>query len=206
MGFFSFLHRPQTPQEQVIPLFPLNTVLFPGGILGLKVFEPRYLDMTAVCLREKTAFGICLVSGRQEDDVLATHPVGTMAWISQADMEQAGILMLTVHGRERFRILETTRQEDGLLRARVQLLTPAEKVSMPPERNRLLPLLTRIVSDLGSEKVVEPYDFEDAEWVGFRLTEVLPVQNLAKQKLLELDDALERLEILEKYLDQKKLL
>jgi len=206
MGFFSFLHRPQTPQERVVPLFPLNTVLFPGGVLGLQVFEARYLDMTTRCLREQSPFGVCLVSGRQEDDILATHPVGTLATIRQADVEQAGILLLTVQGGARFRILETTHQDDKLMLARVQLFPHREKVAPPPERSRLLPFLKRIVSDLGPEKMAEPYDFDDAEWVGFRLTEVLPVQNLAKQKLLELSDPLERLKILERYLEQRKLL
>ncbi len=206
MGFFSFLHRPQTPQERVIPLFPLNTVLFPGGMLGLQVFETRYLDMTTRCLREQSPFGVCLVSGRQEDDILATHPVGTLAHISHADVEQAGILLLTVHGGERFRILETTRQDNKLMLARVQLFPRQKKVAPPHERHRLLPFLKHIVNDLGPEKMPEPHDFDDAEWIGFRLTEVLPVQNLAKQKLLELSDPLERLEILERYLEQRKLL
>lgn len=209
MGFFSFLSRPkepEAPKELSIPLFPLNTVLFPGGRMGLKVFEARYLDMTTTCLREKQPFGVCLVSGRQEDEVLATHPVGTLAEIVDADMEQAGILLLTVQGRRRFRIIGMTRQEDGVLMVRVQLLNEMQKLGLPPEFRRLLPLLMQIVSDQGPEKIPEPHEFESAEWVGFRLTEVLPIQNLAKQKLLEIEDPISRLEILEKYLDQRKLL
>lgn len=206
MGFFQFLSRTKVSQECSIPLFPLNTVLFPGGVMGLKVFEARYLDMTAACLREGKPFGISLVTGRQEDEVLATHPVGTLAVIRQADMEQVGLLLLSVQGQERFRILETTRQANGVLSARVQLLTLERRVDLPPERRRLLPLLMKIASDLGAEKMPEPHDYEDAEWVGYRLAEILPIQNLAKQKLLELEDPLSRLEILEKYLEQKNLL
>jgi Lon protease-like protein len=77
---------------------------------------------------------------------------------------------------------------------------------LPTERRRLLPLLRRIVADLGPERIAEPHRFDEAEWVGYRITEVLPIQNLAKQKLLELDDPLARLEILETFLDQRKLL
>lgn len=204
--FFNRAESDQGPQVLSIPLFPLNTVLFPGSRLGLKVFETRYLDMTSVCLREKKPFGVCLVSGRQEDEVLATHPIGTLADIVQADMEQTGILLLSVQGQERFHILDTARQEDGVLVAQVELFAKTSGTPLPPEYRRLLPLLMHIINDLGTEKIPEPHDFEDAEWVGYRLTEVLPVQNLAKQKLLELDDPIARLEILEKYLDQRKLL
>lgn len=97
-------------------------------------------------------------------------------------------------------------EPDKLLRAKAELIPETQAVPVPPERSRLLPILKRIVSDLGSERIPAPHHFDDAAWVGCRLTEVLPVQNLAKQKLLELDDPLIRLEILEKYLDQRKLL
>jgi Lon protease-like protein len=207
MAMLDFLRRPAPPEPRDIPIFPLNTVLFPGGVLGLKVFEPRYLDMAAVCLREKTPFGICLVAGHDDDESAAhPHSVGTLANIVSADMEQPGILLLSVRGGERFRILESSTQADGLLRGRIELLPKSAKVAPPPERRRLLPLLLRVISDVGEEKMPAPHAFDDAEWVGYRLTEILPVQNLAKQKLLELEDALVRLEILEKYLDQRKLL
>ncbi|MGE5386183.1 MAG: LON peptidase substrate-binding domain-containing protein [Betaproteobacteria bacterium] len=207
MAMLDFLRRPAPPEPREIPVFPLNTVLFPGGVLGLKVFEPRYLDMAAACLHEKTPFGICLVAGHEEENGPSVpHPIGTLANIVSADMEQPGILLLSVRGGERFRILESSTQADGLLRARIDLLPAAPKVAPPPERRRLLPLLLRVISDVGETKMPGPHAFDDAEWVGYRLTEILPVQNLAKQKLLELEDALVRLEILEKYLDQRKLL
>jgi Lon protease-like protein len=79
-------------------------------------------------------------------------------------------------------------------------------IALPAERKRLLPLLVRVVGDLGNERIPEPHQYDDAEWVGYRITEVLPIHNLAKQKLLELDDPLVRLEILEKFLDQRNLL
>lgn len=210
MGLFDFWRRrpvpPPPPTELFLPLFPLNTVLFPGGLLSLKVFEARYLDLAANCLRQHSPFGLCLLAGRPEDEILATHPVGTLATILSADMKQTGILMLTVRGSQRFRILGTRRQTDGLLHASVELLPTPENTTLPPQYQRLLPLLMRIVNDLGPEKMPEPHAYEDPEWVGYRLTEVLPIQNLAKQKLLELDDPLSRLDILVRYLSQRQLL
>jgi Lon protease-like protein len=121
-------------------------------------------------------------------------------------MEQLGILMITAQGGRRFRIIDSAIGPGGLLEGTVELLAETGPTPLPPERERLLPLLRRVVGDLGSERMPEPHRYDEAEWVGYRITEVLPIQNLAKQKLLELDDPLARLEILEKYLSQRKLL
>ncbi|MPN49616.1 hypothetical protein SDC9_197238 [bioreactor metagenome] len=121
-------------------------------------------------------------------------------------MEQLGILLIDALGGRRFRIIETSIGANNLLEGTVELLAESPPTPLPQERERLLPLLQRIVSDLGTERIPEPHRFDNAEWVGYRITEVLPIQNLAKQKLLELDDPLTRLEILEKYLNQRKLL
>lgn len=213
MGFLDLLrrHRPAPPEILNIPLFPLNTVLFPGGRQPLKIFEQRYLDMAAACLKDNQAFGLCLIEHGPEvvepgGPVATPHPVGTLAEIVSWDMEQLGILMVTVRGSRRFRILESHSSANHLLHARVSLYPDEPEQAVPAERQRLLPLLRRVVADLGPERMPEPHAFNDAAWVGYRLTEVMPVQNLAKQKLLELDDALARLEILEKFLDQRQLL
>lgn len=213
MGWFGFgkskVAEPTkaTPQILEIPLFPLNTVLFPGSVLGLKIFEQRYLDMVTAALREHSHFGICLIiKGSEVGDAAEPHTIGTLASIDQADMEQLGILLTTCRGGQRFRILERRVEASGLQTAKVQLLPDANGTAIPPERERLLPLLQKIVSDVGPERMPEPHHFDDAAWVSYRLTEVLPIQNLAKQKLLELDDPLVRLEILEKYLSQRGLL
>jgi Lon protease-like protein len=207
MGLFDFLRRQSGPDVLDIPLFPLNTVLFPGGLLPLKIFEQRYLDMAAACMKEHLPFGVCLIAAGSEAGAPAEpHAVGTLAEIAGWEMPQLGILLVTARGGRRFRILDKRVEPDRLLRARVEVLPDAGAVPLPPERERLLPLLRRIVSDVGRERMPEPHRFDDSEWVSCRLTEILPVQNLAKQKLLELDDPLTRLEILEKYLDQRKLL
>lgn len=209
MGWFDFVRSPAGASVDTlrIPLFPLNTVLFPEGILPLKIFEQRYLDMAAACMKEGTPFGICLIAeGNEVGAAAAPHPVGTLATIGDWEMEQLGILMITARGGRRFRILDSETGPGNLLLANVELLADTTPAAVPPERLRLLPLLKRVVGDLGPERIPEPHRYDEAEWVGYRITEILPIQNLAKQKLLELEDPLARLEILEKYLDQRKLL
>lgn len=193
-------------QELEIPLFPIGGVLFPGGVLVLKVFEQRYLDMAAACLKNSTPFGVCLIaSGKEVGEPAVPHLIGTLAHIGQGDMPQLGILMLSLRGGSRFRIVSQTHQSDGLLRAKVELLGEPDGRAIPAAQAGLLPLLKKICGDLGVDKIPEPHAFDDAAWVGYRLTEVLPIQALAKQKLLELDDPVSRLEILFTYLAQRKL-
>ena len=205
-GFGRDEPAPVEPERIDIALFPLNTVLFPDGVLSLKVFEQRYLDMAAACLKAGSPFGVCLIANGHEVGAAAVpHAIGTLAQIALADMEQQGILLLTVRGGRRFRIVSQATQPDGLLRAQVELLAEAPLQAVPAAQQGLLPLLRKIASDLGPEKMPEPHRFDDAAWVGYRLCEVVPVQALAKQKLLELDDPQSRLEILFTYLAQRKL-
>jgi Lon protease-like protein len=200
------LTEPAGPQRFEIALFPLNAVLFPGGVLSLKVFEQRYLDMAAACMKDGTPFGVCLIaSGKEVGKTALPHKVGTLAHIDSGDMPQLGILMLEVRGGRRFRIVSQVTQPDGLLRAQVELLDEPARQAVPAAQQSLLPLLQKIAGDLGPAKMPEPHVFDDAAWVGYRLTEVVPVQQLAKQKLLELQDPLSRLEILHTYLAQRKL-
>ena len=209
MGWFDFTRSPAGTSVETlkIPLSPLNVVFFPGSLLPLKLFEQRYLDMAAACMKNDTPFGICLINQGEEVGAIAEpHPVGTLAEIGNWEMEQLGLLMITAQGSRRFRILETRVGPQNLLEGTVEIINESGPTAIPPERQRLLPLLRRIVKDIGPERMPEPHCFDEAEWVGYRITEVLPIQNLAKQKLLELDDPLMRLEILEKYLDQRKLL
>ncbi|MGE5472220.1 MAG: LON peptidase substrate-binding domain-containing protein [Bacteroidota bacterium] len=209
MGWFDFVRSPQVPVVETleIPLFPLQAVLFPGSLLPLRIFEQRYLDMAAACLKENRPFGICLIASGQETGAAAEpHAVGTLATIGNWEMEQLGILQIIAHGGRRFRILESRTGAGQLLQARVEVIPDNGPLALPAERQRLLPLLRRVVGDLGGERIPEPHHYDDAEWVGYRISEILPIQNLARQKLLELEDPLARLQILEKYLDQRKLL
>ena len=211
MSWLNFLGKPQPvlpagPQRLDIPLFPLSAVLFPGGVLSLKVFEQRYLDMAAACMKAGTPFGVCLIaSGKEVGQAAVPHRVGTLAHVISGDMPQLGILMLETRGGRRFRIVSQVTRPDGLLRAQVELLDEPVRQEVPAAQQGLLPLLQKIAGDLGPEKMPVPHAFDDAAWVGYRLTEIVPVQALAKQKLLELQDPLSRLEILHTYLAQRKL-
>lgn len=211
MSWFDFLRKPAVEpaapaQLLEIPLFPLAAVLFPDGLLSLKVFEQRYLEMAAACMKAQAPFGVCLMARAKASGVPAMpHQFGTLAHIASADMQQLGILLLEVRGGQRFRVLTQTTEASGLLRARVELLAETQATPVPQAYRDMLPLLQQIVADLGCDKIPEPHRFDDAAWVGYRLTEALPVQALAKQKLLELNDAVSRLEILHAYLSQRGL-
>ncbi|MCL2830495.1 MAG: LON peptidase substrate-binding domain-containing protein [Betaproteobacteria bacterium] len=201
------------PERRDIALFPLNAVLFPGGALSVKVFETHYLDMIRASTKTGEDFGICLIArgfqsdGVGEEGIASSHKIGALARITACDGEETGSsgdpLHLNVQGGARFRILERRTLENGLLRAEVELLRESE-IPVPPSQQRLLPLLRGLLAE--GLPVPEPHRWESAAWVGYRLCEIVPVQALAKQKLLELDDPVSRLEILERYLEQHGLL
>lgn len=208
MGWFDFARAPESAVVETleIPLFPLRAVLFPGGLLPLKLFEQRYLDMAAACLKEAKPFGVCLIASGEETGAAAEpHPVGTLAEIGNWDMEQLGILHIAAHGKRRFRILDRRVGSGQLLIGRVEVIPDNGPTPLPAERHRLQPIAQRIVREVG-ERIPQPHRFDDAEWVAYRIIEILPIPNLAKQKLLELEDPLARLDILEKYLEQRDLL
>jgi hypothetical protein len=190
-----------------IPLFPLQTVLFPGGALALKIFEQRYMDMAKACIAEDAPFGVCLIAQGSEVGAPAEpHPVGTLARIARWDMEQLGVLQVVVHGGERFRIQRHWAEPSGLLRAEVELLAEPPPHLLPDEADVLVPLLRAVVADLGAAGPPEPHRYDDAGWVANRYCEVLPIPNQARQMLLELGDPLSALTIIRQYLAQKKLL
>jgi Lon protease-like protein len=189
-----------------LPIFPLNTVLFPGGLLPLRVFETRYMDMTRECLKRDGPFGVCLI--RQGSEVGAPavpEGVGCLAKIHEWDMQQQGILNLKTRGGQRFRILERQTSPQGLISADVELIAPDASVAVPEEFAACARLLGMVVADQGEHIFAEPHAFDDAAWVGYRLTEILKVPLVAKQKLLELTDSLARLAILQRFLESRGL-
>jgi Lon protease-like protein len=189
-----------------LPLFPLNAVLFPGGALPLKIFEQRYLDMAAACLKEGAPFGICLIAeGSEVGQPASPHEVGTVAQIVRWDMAQLGVLEVLVAGSERFRIHSRRTESSGLLRAEVTMLAAEPVQKVPPGCAALIPLLRAVVADLGERAPPAPHRFFDAAWVGYRWCEVLPIPLIARQKLLELEDSVSRLEIVLRYLEQRGL-
>jgi hypothetical protein len=178
-----------------IPLFPLNTVLFPGGPLPLRIFEPRYVDMVRHCMREGSAFGVVLIrAGGEVGAVARTADIGTTARIVDFSALPDGLLGISCLGERRFRVLRRWRQEDGLNVGEVEWLPDAELVPLPAETSFLSDLLRRVLPELGEMYANVPRRFDDAGWVGARLVEILPLSLGDKQALLELDDPLVRLE------------
>ena len=186
-----------------IPLFPLGTVLFPGGLLPLRIFEQRYLEMAKGCLRDGTPFGVCLIREGAEVGTPATHEnLGCLARITQWDMQQLGLLQLVAQGSERFRVLERRIRADGLILADIELLAEAADMPMPEKFRACRQLLERIVAEHGEHLFAKPFRLDSSAWVAARLAEVLPLPAAARQKLLELDDSTQRLEILQRLLTE----
>ena len=184
-----------------IPLFPLNTVLFPGGLLPLRIFEQRYLEMAKACLRDGSAFGVCLIRDGGEVGTPATHEaLGCLARITQWDMQQLGLLQLIAQGSERFRVLARRVRADGLILADIALLPEQADAPLPEKFRACRQLLERIVAEHGEQLFAKPFLLDSSAWVGARLAEVLPLPTAARQKLLELDDNLQRLEIIQRLL------
>lgn len=189
-----------------VALFPLGTVLFPGGLLPLRIFEARYMDMAKACLRDGTPFGVCLIrAGREVGTPAEPETIGCLAHIVDWDMQQLGLLLVTTVGGERFRILERRVEPDGLARARIERLPADDDDAVPEAFAACRALLERVIAERGAKVFAEPHRLDSASWVGCRLSEILPVPLAAKQKLMELDDALVRLEILHKFLVQHRL-
>lgn len=177
-----------------VPLFPLNTVLFPGGRLPLRIFEQRYMDMAKTCLREGTPFGVCLIREGKEVGAPATPvEVGCLARIGAWDMPQLGMLHVTALGERRFRVLERRVQSDGLALASVQFLAEDIDAPVPEHCANCVRLLERVIEQQGA-LFEPPHRLDSSSWVGSRLAELLPLPLPAKQELLELDDARARLE------------
>jgi len=193
-------------EEQEVALFPLHAVLFPGGLLPLRVFEQRYVEMTKSCLREERPFGVCLIrEGSEVGAPALAEQIGCLARIAQWDMQQLGLLQITARGEQRFRVLERTLQPGGLARARIELLAADRDAPVPDRFSACSRLLEQVIEQYGARQIEPPFRFESSSWVSARLTEILPVPLGAKQKLMELEDALQRLEILHKYLAQHGL-
>ena len=184
-----------------IPLFPLGTVLFPGGLLPLRIFEQRYLEMAKNCLRAGTPFGVCLIREGSEVGAPATHEdLGCLARITQWDMQQFGLLQLVAQGGERFRVRATRIRTDGLILADIEILAEDADTPIPEKFRACRQLLERIVAEHGERLFARPFMLDSSAWVAARLAEVLPLPSAARQKLLELDDTQKRLEIIQRQL------
>jgi uncharacterized protein len=197
------------PHDDLLPLFPLKSVLFPGGLLGLKVFEARYLDLISRCLREARPFGVvCLAQGGEVHKPGARspvrfEPVGTLAHLDEVDGDQPGILKVRCRGGQRFELGEATQAADGLWAAPVTLLDDDPPATPQAEHAGTLQALQRAIEALGAQgdaPFLQPYRFDDAGWVANRWCEILPISLAARQRLMALPDAGMRLQLVTDYL------
>jgi len=178
-----------------LPLFPLHTVLFPGGPLPLRIFEPRYLEMVSRCLQQESGFGVALIrQGREVGEAAVTHEVGTVARIVDWHQRHDGLLGVSSRGERRFRILSTRVQPNQLTVAEVALWPDPPPVSVADRHLVLTDLLRQLLDQAGHVYAEVPRRFGDAEWVGCRLSELLPLGNARKQALLEIEDPVARLD------------
>ena len=182
-----------------LPLFPLSTVLFPGGRLQLRVFEPRYLDLVRECSRAQRPFGVNLIlQGREVGAPAAPAAVGTLARIRDFYTLRDGLLGILAEGEARFRVTRTRVRGDGQVRADVALWPDEPARALPPEHGLLATLLDRLLTAFAADQPLpfEAPQLDDAAWVGMRLSELLPLSLEERQRMLEIDDPLQRLDAL----------
>ncbi len=197
-----------------LPLFPLPLVMYPGTVLGLKVFEARYLDLVADCLRQRQPFGVvCLMHGsdkqRGDEQAVQFESVGVLAHVDDVDAEQAGILRIRCSGGQRFRLTAAaTQRSDGLWLAPAVIIAPDPSRVPGPAMLQTVAALAEAIRKLQlSDRApfAQPYRLNDAGWVANRWCELLPVSLAAKQKLMELDDPVIRLSLVDGYLRDKRV-
>lgn len=187
--------RPATDRLDDLPLFPLSTVLFPRGQLRLRIFEPRYLDMVRECAGRDAPFGVCLIlEGKETGAPAVPAAVGTLARVTDFFTDGDGILGIQVVGSERFRVEKVHMRDNGQVRGEATCWTPEAHMELPPEHVLLADILRRLVEQAAPQwHDADAACYDQASWVGFRLAELLPLDNTERQALLEMRDPLERL-------------
>jgi len=183
------------PELLQIPIFPLNAVLFPGGVLPLRIFEPRYLDMISNCLKKGTGFGVCLISeGREVGIAARTYEIGTLGHISYFQKLPDGLLGVTVRGVQRFQILNEEVRPDQLTIANVRLVPNDPELPLSNDMDSLVDWLRNMLEQMSDPYSRVPKHYDDAGWVSNRLSELLPIPLAQKQFLLQIDDPTQRIE------------
>jgi Lon protease-like protein len=198
-----------------IPLFPLNTVLFPGGVLRLQVFEVRYLDMIGRCIAENAPFGVVLLTQGSEvrlpEQVEQFEQAGTLAMIEASVAASPGLMHVRCRGETRFDILASECRAGGLWYAKVRLVDDDQLVRLPSELVGAADALGRVLASLGEVDIerwplLPPFHMNDCGWVANRWCELLPIENPQKQTLLMLDSPVIRLELMHDMLDEHGLI
>jgi hypothetical protein len=189
-----------------LPLFPLGTVLFPGGVLPLRIFEVRYLDMIGKCHKAGAPFGVVSLTEGSEVRVPggkeAFAKVGTIATITDLETPQPGLMVIRTQGEQRFRITSSDQLRHGLWVADVERLAADIAVPVPDDLKATADALGRLIQSLqhkagasGQMPLNGPYRLDDCGWVANRWCELLPLPVQLKQRLMELDNPLVRLEL-----------
>lgn len=195
------------PEKIKIPLFPLHAVLFPGGALPLRIFEPRYLDMVSNCMKNETRIGVVLIKNGNEAGVAAkAHDIGTSSFISYWHKRNDGMLGITLTGEQRFHVLSTEIQPDQLIVAEVELLPAIKEHNNIHNSEQLINLLKRILSQLEPPFSTMKTFYDDMDWVSARLVELLPLPLKEKQSMLVMKNVCDRVKHLQPLLVGMELL
>ena len=178
-----------------VPLFPLKTVMFPGGVLPLRIFEPRYLDMVCECLRNDSEIGVVLIQeGSETGEAAEPYPIGTLCTISYWNRRADGLLGITLRGNRRFQTVSHQVKSNQLIMAEVDILAETHPIDIQQKYQGMASLLRKIISQLEPPYTTMPTHYDDLEWVSARLVELLPLPLDYKQQLLEVDDIFSRIE------------
>ena len=198
-----------------IPLFPLGTVLFPDGVIALKIFEARYLDMIKRCLREKTEFGVVSIiknsDASEEDASLSFSKIGTLAQIEDFDPIQPALYMTKSFGTQRFKLISSKQETSGLWIGEVELLENDPLIPVPQEHQKVAELLDEIISLIQSEDLLgdapfkKPFKVDDCGWVSNRLAELLPLSLAQKNHLLAQTNPRIRLDLITEIIEDDDL-
>ena len=197
MNFDSF---PET-----YPFFPLNTVLFPGGILPLQIFEQRYLELIKSCMKNDHGFVVVLInSGKEVDDVPTIYRVGTYATIIDWQSLDGGLLGITIQGERRVELHSTTAKDDGLLVGQIVEFDNREEINtvLSDEHNELIQTLQELSKHPFVAQRYSDIDYTSARTVCNRLSELLPIPNALKQELLETQNIDHHIEKLQTIINQ----
>ena len=204
-----------TPSFRKIPLFPLGTILFPDGVIALKIFEARYLDMIKQCLREKTEFGVVSIiknlDASEEDLSLSFSSIGTLAQIEDFDPVQPALYMTKSFGTQRFRLIRSKQEVNGLWMGEVELIENDPLTPIPQEHQKVAELLDEIISVIQSEDLLgetffkKPFKVDDCGWVSNRLAELLPISLAQKNHLLAQTNPRIRLDLITEIIEDDDL-
>ena len=182
--------------DENCPIFPLRTMLFPDSKLPLRIFEPRYIDMVSKCMKDSLEFGVILSRESNDPKMFETYNIGTMAKIIDWEQGNDGLLGITTIGTNKFKLLGMNKQEDGLNIGDVEIIEREGDFKPTENFSNLVSLLKAILDDINLYNDDEK-KFESASWVSFRFAEILPLKLEDKQKCLEIDDPIIRLNYLE---------